>query len=105
MTDKRKEKTNEGVILFYQTDDTKTTVNVRFENETFWLSKKTIAELFNVDRSSVSRHLKNIFEEGELEEKVVCAVFAHTTEHGAIIDKTQTKELEFYNLDAVIAVG
>ena len=96
---------NEGIILFYQTDDGKVTVDVRFENETFWLTKKAIAEVFDVDRSTISRHLKNIFHEGELDEQVVCAFFAHTTKHGAIADKTQTDDIQFYNLDAVIAVG
>ena len=97
--------TNEGIILLYQTDDNKTTVNVRFENETFWLTQKAMAEIFDVDRTSITKHLKNIFKNGELDKKVVSAFFAHTTKHGAISDKTQTDDVLFYNLDAVISVG
>ncbi|HEM4335565.1 TPA: virulence RhuM family protein, partial [Streptococcus suis] len=64
-----------------------------------------MARLFDVSISSISRHLKNIFEEGELEEKVVVAKIANTTQHGAMADKTQTKEISYYNLDAIISVG
>ncbi|MDI3537610.1 MAG: hypothetical protein PWP30_2092, partial [Eubacteriaceae bacterium] len=64
-----------------------------------------IAGLFGVDRTSISRHLKNIFETGELVEEVVSANIAQTTEHGAIAGKTQTKDVKFYNLDAIISVG
>ena len=64
-----------------------------------------MSELFDVSVSTISRHIKNIFEDGELEEKVVVAKNAITTEHGAIDGKTQTKEVTFYNLDMVIAVG
>ena len=62
-------------------------------------------ELFAVDRTSITRHLKNISESGEVEEGVVCAEIAHTTQHGTIADKTQTKSLKFYNIDAIISVG
>ena len=95
----------EGLILFYETENGKATVNVRFENETFWLTQKAMTEIFDVDKSSVSRHLRNIFDEGELDEKVVVAKNAITTQHGALSDKTQTSETMFYNLDAVISVG
>ena len=64
-----------------------------------------MAELFDVSTSSISRHLKNIFDEGELDEKVVVAEIATTTHHGAIEGKTQTKDVRFYNLDAIISVG
>lgn len=64
-----------------------------------------MAELFDVDKSSISRHLKNIFNDGELDEKVVVAKIATTTQHGAIKGKTQSKETQFYNLDAIISVG
>ena len=59
-------------------------IEVRFEDGTAWLTQKAMAELFGVDRSVIGKHLKNVFAEGELEEKVVCALFAHTTQHGAI---------------------
>nr|WP_223157445.1 RhuM family protein [Sulfurovum sp. bin170] len=61
--------------------------------------------LFNRDRSVISKHIKNIFKEEELEEKVVCANFAHTTQHGAIEGKTQTKDIQCYTLDVIISVG
>ena len=59
-------------------------IEVRFEDGTAWLTQKAMAELFGVDWSVIGKHLKNVFAEGELEEKVVCALFAHTTQHGAI---------------------
>ncbi len=79
----------------------KTTV----ENESVWLSQKQMEMLFGRERSVISKHIRNIFKEGELEEKVVCAKFAHTTQHGAIEGKTQSKEIEVYNLDVIISVG
>ena len=75
------------------------------QDETIWATQKSIAELFGVDRTSISRHLKNIFSTGELDEKVVSAKIAHTTEHGAIEGKTQTNTVRYYNLDAIISVG
>ena len=75
------------------------------QEETIWATQKTIAELFDVDRTSISRHLKNIFETNELNQKVVCAEIAHTTKHGAIEGKTQTNPVKYYNLDAIISVG
>ncbi|SMB80087.1 Virulence protein RhuM family protein [Pasteurella testudinis DSM 23072] len=78
---------------------------VLVQDETLWATQKSIAQLFGVDRTSISRHLKNIFETNELDEKVVCAEIAHTTQHGAIAGKTQTKSTKYYNLDAIISVG
>ena len=93
---------NEIEFLMYEADET---VEVLVQDETIWATQKSIAQLFDVDRSSVSRHLKNIFETGELDEKVVCAEIAHTTQHGAMEDKTQTKKVKYYNLDAIISIG
>jgi hypothetical protein len=93
------ENPNFNEILLYTTAEGKVKIEVLFENETFWLSQKRIAELFGVDRSVVTKHLKNIFESAELDEKSVCAFFAHTATDGK---KYQT---QFYNLDAIIAVG
>jgi hypothetical protein len=93
------ENPNFNDILLYTTAEGKVRIEVLFENETFWLSQKRIAELFGVDRSVVTKHLKNIFESAELDEKSVCAFFAHTAADGK---KYQT---QFYNLDAIIAVG
>lgn len=96
---------SKGEIILYQTADGRTSIDVKLENETVWLSKEQMAMLFERDRTVISRHIKNIFYEGELDEKVVCAKFAHTTLHGAIEGKTQTNTLELYNLDVIISVG
>ncbi len=92
-------------FVLFKTADGKVNIDVYFHDETLWLSQKLIAQLFQKDRSVISRHLKNIFEEGELDEQVVCAKFALTTQHGAIEGKTQQKEVMYYNLRAITAVG
>ena len=96
---------NNAEILLYSSDDGKVYVDVYFKDETFWLSQRGMAELFEVSKSSISRHLTNIFAEGELDEQVVVAKIATTTQHGAIPGKTQSSLTQFYNLDAIIAVG
>ena len=80
-------------------------VNVTILDETMWLTQKQMAILFGVTPSAISKHIKNIFAEGELQEEVVISKMETTTQHGAIANKTQTKETNFYNLDAIIAVG
>lgn len=92
-------------IVIYQTPDNQTQVEVQFEGETFWLTQVQIALLFERDRTVITKHLSNIFKEGELQEDMVCANFAHTTQHGAIKGKTQEKQVKYYNLDAIISVG
>lgn len=94
-------------IVLYYSDELAERIEVRMdeENETFWLSQEQIAQLFERDRTVINRHLKNIFKEGELDEKVACAFFAHTTQHGAIKGKTQERNVKFYNLDAILSVG
>ncbi len=92
-------------FVIFETNTGKVNVEVFFQNDTLWLPQKTIALLFEKDRSVISKHLKNIFTEGELDENMVCAYFAHTTQHGAIKGKTQEKETRFYNLRAITAVG
>lgn len=92
-------------FLMYRAVDEDVSVNALIKDESIWLSQKGMAELFDVSTSSVSRHLKNIFDEGELNEKVVIAEIATTTQHGAIEGKTQTKDVMYYNLDAIISVG
>ncbi len=79
-------------IVIYQTEDGQTQIDVRLENETVWLTQAQMAELFQKDRTVITRHINNVFKEGELEKEVVCAKFAHTTQHGAIEGKQQTKE-------------
>ena len=75
------------------------------KDETVWLSLDQLATLFGRDRTVIKRHINNIFKENELNEKEVCAKFAHTTSHGAIVNKTQTRKIDFYNLDVIISVG
>ena len=89
----------------YHSMDEDVSVNALIKDETIWLTQKAMAELFEVDKSTISCHLKNIFQEGELQENVVVAKIATTTQHGAIAWKTQTKDSQFYNLDAIISVG
>lgn len=96
---------NQGEILLYSDESGKEFINVVFKDETFWLTQKAIAELFDVQTPAISKHLKNIFTEGELEENMVVSKLEITTQHGAIQGKTQTKLTNFYNLDAIIAVG
>ena len=96
---------NAESVVLYTTPDGAVRVRAIIRNETLWLTQLGMAELFEVDKSSISRHLKNIFASGELDEKVVVAKIATTTQHGAITGKTQSKDTNFYNLDAIIAVG
>ena len=95
----------ENKIIIYQTEDGQTQIDVRLENETVWLTQAQMAELFQKDRTVITRHINNVFKEGELERELACAKFAHTTQHGAIEGKTQTQETILYNLDVIISVG
>ena len=92
-------------FLIYNTPQEDVKVDVIMQDETIWLTQKTMAELFDVQTPAISKHLKNIFAEGELDENVVISKMETTTRHGAIAGKTQTKETQFYNLDAIISVG
>lgn len=95
---------NEKLII-YQTEDGKVKIETHFENETVWLSTEQIAELFQRDRTVITKHICNIFKEDELEQELVCANFAHTTQHGAVKGLTQSKNVKHYNLDVIISVG
>jgi hypothetical protein len=90
---------NNSEILIYQTEDGQTKIDVRLENETVWLSLNQIAELFQRDKSAISRHIKNVFDEGELEQISVVAKNATTAADG------KTYQVEYYNLDVIISVG
>ena len=92
-------------FLVYRSVDEDVSVDAIVKNETVWLTQKGMAELFGVQPPAISKHLKNIFEEGELNEAVVISKMERTTLHGAIPEKTQTKETNYYNLDAIISVG
>lgn len=89
----------QNTIVFYQSEKQNITINVTYLNESFWLSQKMIAQLFGVDRTVITKHLKNIFETNELNEDSVSAIFAHTAEDG------KNYNTKFYNLDAIIAIG
>lgn len=102
--DTNRPKTFPNFVIF-KIGNAKVNIDVLFQDETLWLTQKQIAELFEKGRSTITEHLKNIFEERELDEKVVCRNFRHTTQHGALADKTQTKEVKYYNLKAITAVG
>lgn len=95
----------ESKIEIFRIAENQTEINVRLDKDTVWLKVDQIAELFERDRSVITRHISNIFKEQELSRDVVCAKFAHTTPHGAIPGKTQTQEFDFYNLDVIISVG
>jgi hypothetical protein len=86
-------------ILIYQTDDGQTRIQTRLQDETLWLTQAQMAELFQRDRSVITKHIGNLFKEGELVREAVCANFAHTAEDG------KTYQVEYYNLDVVISVG
>ena len=79
--------------------------NVDVEEETLWATQAQISQLFGVDRTVVGRHIRNILNSGELDELLVCAKNAHTTQHGAMSGKTQVHEVKVYNLDMIISVG
>lgn len=86
-------------IIMYQSEGVNVPVQVRYMNETLWMPQKEIAELFDKDKSTISRHLRNIFDSGELDENSVVAEIATTASDG------KTYKVSFYSLDAVIAVG
>lgn len=90
-------------IVLFKNQNVKLEVNMK--DETVWLSLDQMAKLFGRDRTVITRHINNIFNDKELEKKEVCAKFAHTTQHGALTNKFQTRELDYYNLDMIISVG
>jgi len=96
---------NTGEILIYQNTEGKIKIDVRLEEETVWLSQAQIALLFGKGRTTITEHISHIFNEGELDEKVVCRDFRLTTLHGAIEGKIQEKSVKHYNLDVIISVG
>ena len=96
---------NRFEFLIYRTAEENISVDALVKDETIWLTQKGMAELFGVHTPAISKHLKNIFEEGELQEGVVVSKMEITTPHGAIQGKTQSHLTQFYNLDAIISVG
>ena len=94
-------------IILYRPNEAAEHIEVRLDedNETFWLTQEQIARLFERDRTVISKHLKNIFKNQELDESMVSAFFAHTTQHGAILEKTQSRNVKYYNLDVILSIG
>ena len=89
-------------IVIYRTADGQTTVDVKMDGDTVWLSQAQMAELFQTDRTSILRHIKNIYKTGELEENPTCAFFAQVRTEGK---RTVTRQIPYYNLDMIISVG
>lgn len=96
---------NEIQFLLYSMPDADGKVQVVIKDETLWCTQKAMAQLFGVGVPAISKHLKNIFDEGELDKDVVVSKMEITTQHGAIEEKTQTHKVDFFSLDAIIAVG
>ena len=96
----------ENQIAFYQTSDGSINIEVMYANENVWLSQKRMSELFDVDRSVVTKHLKNIFSANELLENSVCANFAHTAEESSVVQKKGSRKVKFaityYSLEIII---
>lgn len=86
-------------ILMYQTDDGVTKIDVQIDNDTVWLSLDQMSDLFQRDKSTISRHMKNIFDEGELTRNAVVANFATTAADG------KRYNVDYYNLDVIISIG
>ena len=93
---------NYGEIIIYQTEDGLTKLDVRMEDETVWLTQQQMAELFQTSRTNVVDHIKNIYEEGELDENSTCRKFRQVRMEGS---RQVTRELPFYNLDMIISLG
>ncbi len=96
---------NTGEIILYNSEDGQVKINLHAIDNTVWLSQPEMGQLFDKGRTTITEHIQNIFAEGELNEKVVCREFRHTTQHGAITGKSQTSTTKYYSLDMILAVG
>lgn len=97
--------TKQMEMVLYRTEDDSVTVSAIIKDESIWITQKAMAELFGVQTPAISKHLKNIFEQGELKEEVVVSKMEIATRHGAIQGKMQISQTNYYNLDAIISVG
>lgn len=93
---------NKNEIIFYETSDREVKLNVTTDRKTVWLSLEQLTDLFGRDKSTISRHIKNVFTEGELEREATVAKFATVQTEG---DREVTRDIEYYNLDVIISVG
>lgn len=92
-------------VILYRTDDGESAIELHLDNGTVWLTQQELAELFQTSKQNISKHIKAIFEDGELDEAVVVNYQLTTTRHGAIAGKTQSKKVAYYNLDMILAIG
>ena len=92
-------------VIIYNTEDGKAKINLKLENGTVWLNQLQIAELFQTTKQNISKHIKAIFNDSELSEKVVVNYQLTTTKHGAIEGKEQSRKVAYYNLDMILAIG
>lgn len=93
---------NKGEILIYQTEDGRATIDVKLDNNTIWLNQYQMADLFDTDRSSLTKHIKNIYSSGELYREATCAKIAQVQKEG---NRRVKRSIEHYNLDLIISVG
>ncbi len=103
--DEDKNITNNTNVIIYNTDDGKVNIKLHLEDGTIWLNQLEMAELFATTKQNISKHIKSIFDDGELDEKVVVNYKLTTTRHGAILNKTQTNKVAYYSLDMILAIG
>lgn len=92
-------------VIIYNTDDGKASIELHLNNGTVWLNQQELAKLFQTSKQNISKHIKEIFEDGELDEQVVVNYQLTTTQHGAIVGKTQSRKVAYYNLDMILAIG
>lgn len=92
-------------LIIYNTEDGNAKINLKLEDGTIWLSQLEIAELFQSSKQNISKHIKAIFSDGELDEKVVVNYKLTTTRHGAMQGKEQSRKVAYYNLDMILAIG
>jgi len=102
---KNKSEQEKSQLIIYQTENGETKLDVTFNGETVWLTQLQMADLFGKSKKTISEHITNIFKEGELQEDMVVRKFRTTTQHGAIVGKTQSRDVNYYNLDVIISVG
>ncbi len=96
------ENQNKGYIVIYQTKDGLTKIDVRFEDETVWLSQQQMAELYQSSRTNIVEQIRHIYEEGELQEESTCRKFRQVQLEGT---RQVSREIPFYNLDMIISLG
>ena len=92
-------------VILYRTDDGESAIELHLDNGTVWLTQQELANLFQTSKQNISKHIKAIFEDGELDEAVVVNYQLTTTRHGAMAGKTQLKKVAYYNLDMILAIG